>query len=39
MGPGWRTPLGAKIVGPTSLILWIGVVYWGRMLPFIGNAF
>ena len=39
MGPGDDTPLGARIVGLTSLILWIGVVYWGRMLPFIGNAF
>jgi uncharacterized membrane protein len=39
MGPGDPTPVGARIVGLTSLILWIGVVYWGRMLPFIGNAF
>ncbi len=39
IGPGSEAPLGAKIVAATSLVLWIGVVYWGRMLPFIGNAF
>jgi len=22
-----------------SLVAWFGVLYWGRMLPFIGNAF
>ena len=32
-------PLLAKVIGATSLFLWIGVMYWGRMLPFIGNAF
>jgi len=37
--PGGEAPLGARIVGAASLVLWIGVVYWGRMLPFIGNAF
>lgn len=39
MRPGDDTPPGARIVGAASLILWVGVVYWGRMLPFIGNAF
>jgi hypothetical protein len=38
-GAGQDAPTGAKLVGATSLILWIGVMYWGRMLPFIGNAF
>jgi hypothetical protein len=23
----------------TGIGLWVGVIYWGRMLPFIGNAF
>ena len=36
---GQDTPFGAKIVGATSLFLWIGVMYFGRMLPYIGNAF
>ena len=39
MAPGGEAPIGARIVGAASLVLWIGVVYWGRMLPFIGNAF
>jgi hypothetical protein len=33
------TPLAAKIIGAVSLVSWLGVLYWGRMLPFIGNAF
>ena len=36
---GADTPSGAKAVGLVSLIAWFGVLYWGRMLPFIGNAF
>ena len=39
MGADAPTPVGARLVGAASLVLWIGVVYWGRMLPFIGNAF
>lgn len=37
--PGVDTPLGAKAVGLCSLIAWFGVLYWGRMLPFIGDAY
>ena len=36
---GQDAPAAAKIVAAVSLCLWIGVMYWGRMLPFIGNAF
>ena len=39
MGPGDDAPFGAKVVAVTSLFLWFGVMYWGRMLPFVGNAF
>ena len=39
VGPGQEVPLAAKVVGATSLILWVGVIYWGRMLPFLGGAF
>lgn len=39
LGDGDDTPAAAKAVGAVSLISWLGVVYWGRMLPFIGNAF
>ena len=39
MGPGDDAPVGAKVVAAASLILWAGVMYMGRMLPYIGNAF
>lgn len=37
--PGEAAPVSAKLVAASSLFLWFGVLYWGRMLPFIGNAF
>jgi hypothetical protein len=39
VGAGYDVPPAAKLVAATSLFLWVGVMYWGRMLPFIGNAF
>jgi len=36
---GEDTPRSAKAAGAISLVAWIGVLYWGRMLPFIGDAF
>lgn len=39
MGPGDDAPMSAKVIAATSIFLWFGVMYWGRMLPFIGNAF
>lgn len=39
LGPGDDAPTSAKIIAATSLFLWVGVMFWGRMLPFIGNAF
>lgn len=39
VGPGQDVPFAAKLVAAASLFLWVGVMYWGRMLPFIGNAF
>jgi hypothetical protein len=39
LGPGDNAPLAARVIGGTSLFLWVGVMFWGRMLPFIGNAF
>lgn len=39
VGPGHDAPPAAKVIAAASLFLWIGVMYWGRMLPFIGNAF
>jgi hypothetical protein len=37
--PGEDAPFPAKLIAGTSLFLWVGVMYLGRMLPFIGNAF
>ena len=39
VGGGEEAPAAAKLVAATSLFLWIGVMYWGRMLPFLGDAF
>jgi len=39
LGPGANPPLSAKIVSLVSIVMWFGVLYWGRMLPFVGNAF
>jgi uncharacterized membrane protein len=39
IGAGDEAPLQAKIVALSSIILWFGVIYFGRMLPFIGNSF
>ena len=39
LGPGDATPIAAKCIGVVSLCAWLGVLYWGRMLPFVGNAF
>lgn len=33
------TPLEAKAIGVVSIVAWLGVLYWGRMLPFVGDAF
>jgi len=37
--PGDDAPLMAKALAMSALILWVGVMYFGSMLPFIGNAF
>ena len=39
LGPGDDAPLKAKVIALTSLFLWVGVTYLGRMLPFLGEAF
>jgi uncharacterized membrane protein len=37
--PGDNPPLLAKIVAVSTIILWIGVIWFGRMMPFIGGSF
>jgi hypothetical protein len=39
LGPGERAPLRAQAIAFVSLFLWVGVLVWGRMLPFLGTAF
>jgi hypothetical protein len=37
--PGEDAPLTAKIAAASAMVLWVGVMYCGSMLPFLGNAF
>ena len=39
VGAGDDAPAWAKTMAVSSIGLWVGVMYFGRMLPFIGNAF
>jgi hypothetical protein len=32
-------PASAKFIAGTSLFLWIGVIFFGRMLPYLGHSF
>lgn len=34
-----RPPRAFKVIAGVSIVSWFFVIYWGRMLPFIGNAF
>jgi hypothetical protein len=36
---GEKTPVSFKIAGAVSVASWAAVLYFGRMLPFIGTAF
>ena len=37
--PGADMPIAARTIGAVSLFSWFAVLYFGRMLPFLGNAF
>jgi uncharacterized membrane protein len=37
--PGDRAPFISKVVATSATVLWIGVMFYGAMLPFLGNAF
>jgi hypothetical protein len=39
VGPGDDAPPLAKAIAASALVLVVGVMYCGRMLPFLGNAF
>ena len=36
---GRDSPVRVKIAGATAIVSWVLVMYFGRMLPFLGNAF
>ena len=36
---GQDAPLGARVSAGVSLFLWVGVMYWGRVLQFLGKSF
>jgi hypothetical protein len=38
VGAGESTSASAKIVAAVSIALWIGVVYWSRMMTFLAGA-
>jgi len=37
--PGEDAPFTAKFAAASAIVLWVGVMYFGSMLPFIGGAF
>lgn len=39
LAAGQPTPTSFKVAGAVSMGSWLMVLYFGRMLPFIGNAF
>jgi hypothetical protein len=36
---GAAAPRALKTMAVVSIVSWFFVIYWGRMLPFVGNAF
>lgn len=38
-GPGSASPTHSRVAAASALALWLGVMYWGNMLPFLGDAF
>jgi hypothetical protein len=39
VGTGDDAPLTSKLVAASAIIVWVGVLFWGHMLPFIGQSF
>jgi hypothetical protein len=39
LGPGDTAPATIRFLAASQIVLWIGVIYFGRMLPYIGDAF
>ena len=39
LGPKDNAPFTAKVVAATAMVIVLGVIFCGRMLPFLGNSF
>ena len=39
LGPGDDAQPSAKLVAAISIFLWFGVIFWGRLMPFLGLRF
>jgi len=39
MGSDGNAPFRTKIAAASAIVLWVGILYYGHMLPFLGNAF
>ena len=39
LGPGDDAPVRAKDMASFTILLWVGVIWFGRMMPFIGGSF
>jgi uncharacterized membrane protein len=39
LGPEDEAPMLAKVVSACQVVLWVGILYFGRMLPYLGEAF
>lgn len=39
VGAGDQPPLRDRVLAASAIVVWIGVIYCGQMLPFLGNAF
>jgi len=39
IGPDDNAPARTKIAAVFAICLWVGILYYGHMLPFLGNAF
>jgi hypothetical protein len=37
--PGEDAPLSGKVMAVLTIAVWVGVIYLGRMMPFIGGSF
>lgn len=37
--PGAPMPAAVRWIGAISMASWLSVLFWGRMLPFVGNSF